>query len=57
MILYDKKGQIRGRIENDKVYSRSGAYLGFYDENVDKTYDKRGMLFGSGDQRALLLED
>ncbi len=57
MKLYDREGKIRGWLEGNKAYNQHGQVVGWYEESVDKTYDRNHRIVGSGDQRALLLED
>lgn len=33
----------------DKIYTPNGAYLGYYDKYLDKTYDSGGKYIGPGD--------
>ena len=57
MKLYDRKGQILGTIEGNKAYNRQGQIVATYDESVDKTYNRQGQIEGSGDLRAMMLDE
>ena len=57
MYLYDRQGQIRGKIEGKKAFNRQGQIVATYEESVNKTYDRLGQIVGSGDLRAILLDD
>jgi hypothetical protein len=61
-IIYSGTGKVRGHIEEGSntqlyIYSRQGKMLGYYNKNMDRTFDQRGRYVGPGDQRMTLLED
>ena len=60
MDLYDRNGKIIGRMMQFQdgriqLYSRTGSYLGYYDPNDEKTYNRSGSLVGTGNLLATLI--
>ena len=61
-VITNAHGQVRARLDeggNSRlyVYDRGGRPLGYYHQDLDKTYDTGGNYIGPGDQRMTLVED
>lgn len=62
MDLRDSNGRVVGRIMESsdrvqKLYDRVGAYAGKYDPSTNRTYDKYGSYYGSGNLLAMMLSE
>ena len=42
-------GRLVGWIDNNKAYTDSGRYLGYYDRSKDATFSPSGKLLAQGD--------
>ena len=60
--IRDEHNRIQGYIEEGsserlRVYNKHHVLVGWYSENMDRTYDAHGKIVGYSDQRMILLTD
>ena len=57
--ITDYSGKIIALLENgsnqDKIYTPTVSYLGYYDKSLDKTYSSSGKYIGPGNQLMTLI--
>lgn len=55
--ISNRAGKVVGRIEDDKVYDRSGKQVGRYNKAENRTYNREGKYIGQGDLRVTLIKE
>ena len=57
--ITDYSGKLIALMENgssqDKIYTPTVSYLGYYDKSLDKTYSSSGKYIGPGNQLMTLI--